>query len=59
MMTSSCMVLVWYVVPAALRRSVLAPLHDSHRGAEVTKRRARQAVYWPGIYANIVNTVSA
>lgn len=47
------------VVPAALRHRVLARLHDSHRGAEATKRRARQAVYWPGIDADIVNTVRA
>ncbi|XP_045122936.1 uncharacterized protein LOC123511261 [Portunus trituberculatus] len=44
------------VVPAVLRRRTLARLHDSHRGAEATKRRARQAVYWPGIDADIVNT---
>ncbi|XP_050706255.1 uncharacterized protein LOC126991577 [Eriocheir sinensis] len=47
------------VVPAALRRRVLSHLHDSHRGAEATKRRARQAVYWPGIDADIVSTVRA
>lgn len=47
------------VVPAALRRRVLTRLHDSHRGAEATKRRARQAVYWPGIDSDIVNTVRA
>lgn len=37
------------VVPAALRCRVLTRLHDSHRGAEATKRRARQVVYLPGI----------
>ncbi|XP_037772737.1 uncharacterized protein LOC119568354 [Penaeus monodon] len=47
------------VVPAALRRRVLARLHDSHRGAESTKRRARQAVYWPGIDSDITNIVRA
>ena len=47
------------VVPAALRRRVLARLHDSHRGAEATKRRARQVVYWPGIDSDIVNVVRA
>ena len=47
------------VVPASLRRRVLSRLHDSHRGAEATKRRARQAVYWPGIDADIVNVVRA
>lgn len=47
------------VVPQALRRRTLARLHDSHRGAEATKRRARQAVFWPGINADITNTVSS
>jgi len=47
------------VVPAALRRRVLARLHDSHRGAESTKRRTRQAVYWPGIDSDITNIVRA
>ncbi|XP_076028441.1 uncharacterized protein LOC143017536 [Oratosquilla oratoria] len=45
------------LVPQALRRSVLARLHDSHRGIEATKRRARQTVWWPGIDSDIANTV--
>ena len=47
------------VVPAALRRRVLSRLHDSHRGTEATKRRARQVVYWPGIDSDIANVVFA
>ncbi|XP_064079558.1 uncharacterized protein K02A2.6-like [Macrobrachium nipponense] len=47
------------LVPAALRRRTLARLHDSHRGVEATKRRARQTVFWPGIDSDIANTVSA
>ena len=47
------------VVPSALRRDVLARLHDSHRGVEATKRRARQTVWWPGINSDIVSTVRA
>lgn len=46
-------------MPTALRRQVLARLHDSHRGVEATKRRARQAVFWPGVDADIANTVRA
>ena len=46
-------------VPAALRRRVLACLHDSHHGAEVTKPQTRQVVYWPGIDSDIVNVVYA
>ena len=47
------------LVPAALRRHTLARLHDSHRGVEATKRRARQTVFWPGIESDIANTVAA
>ncbi|XP_045112533.1 uncharacterized protein LOC123505380 [Portunus trituberculatus] len=47
------------VVPAASRKSVLRRLHDSHRGAEATKRRAQQTVFWPGINSDITNVVRA
>ena len=47
------------VVPASHRRQTLARLHDSHRGVEATKRRAKQTVYWPGIDADIASTVQA
>ena len=38
---------------------MLQRLHDSHRGAEATKRRAKQTVFWPGINSDITNTVRA
>ena len=47
------------VVPAALRRRTLTRLHDSHRGIEATKRRAKQTVFWPGIDSDIASTVRA
>ncbi|XP_045127700.1 uncharacterized protein K02A2.6-like [Portunus trituberculatus] len=47
------------LVLTALRLRVLARLHNSHRGVEATKRRARQAVFWPGMDADIANTVRA
>ncbi|XP_045122967.1 uncharacterized protein LOC123511049 [Portunus trituberculatus] len=47
------------VVPVALRRRTLACLHDSHRGVEATRHRARQTVFWPGIDSDIANTVRA
>ncbi|XP_064083067.1 uncharacterized protein LOC135199081 [Macrobrachium nipponense] len=47
------------VVPSAMRRNILTRLHDSHRGVEATKRRAKQTVYWPGINSDIANTVHA
>ncbi len=47
------------VVPAAMRKDVLADLHHSHQGIERTKRRARQTVFWPGINSDIKSTVEA
>jgi transposase InsO family protein len=47
------------VVPKDQRREVLKRLHASHQGIERTKRRARQTVFWPGISADIFNTVGA
>lgn len=47
------------IVPAALRKTVLKRLHESPRGAEATKRRAQQTVFWPGLNSDIVNTVRA
>ncbi|XP_037779172.1 uncharacterized protein K02A2.6-like [Penaeus monodon] len=47
------------VVPASLRQSTLARLHDSHSGVEATKHRAQQIVFWSGINADIVNTIPA
>ncbi|XP_068213280.1 uncharacterized protein [Palaemon carinicauda] len=47
------------VVPTALRHRTLSHLHDSHRGVEATKRRARQSVFWSGIDSDIANTVGA
>ena len=47
------------IIPTALRRQTLARLHDSHRGVEATKRRARQTVYWPGVDSDITSTVHA
>lgn len=42
------------VVPRAARRDIRNKLHASHQGITRTKRRARQAVYWPGMTNEIV-----
>lgn len=47
------------LVPQTLRRQVLERLHDSHRGTEATKRRARQTVWWPNINNDISNIVQS
>ena len=41
------------VVPEALRETYLQKLHSSHMGSESTLRRARDAVYWPGMAEHI------
>ena len=41
------------VVPAALRTDYMRRLHFSHMGSESTIRQAREAVYWPGMVADI------
>ena len=45
------------LIPQVHRRQVLTTLHDSHRGIEATKRRARQTVWWPNINNDIANVV--
>ena len=41
------------VVPLALRETVARNLHSGHQGVDSMLRRARQAVYWPGMEADI------
>ena len=47
------------LIPTALRRTMLQRLHESHQGMERTKRRARLAIYWPRIDADIEKMVRA
>jgi hypothetical protein len=46
------------VIPQEARKEVLLRLHSSHLGNEYTKRRAREAVWWPGINSDIENTIA-
>ena len=43
------------VIPAGLRKHVLADLHTSHRVIEGVKAKVRLIVYWPGIDNDITN----
>ena len=47
------------LVPRAMRRQVLADLHEAHQGIVRTKQRARLTVYWPGINNDIENIITA
>ena len=41
------------VIPTDLRRSVVRNLHAAHQGVDSMLRRARQAVYWPGMEGDV------
>lgn len=45
------------VIPHSLRPEILRQLHEGHLGIEKCKRRARGAVYWPGINKDIEDMV--
>ncbi|KAG1714025.1 hypothetical protein GQR58_001873 [Nymphon striatum] len=46
------------IVPVSMRRYMLELIHMSHLGIVKCKRRARELVYWPGMQAQIEDTVS-
>ncbi|XP_033127412.1 uncharacterized protein K02A2.6-like [Anneissia japonica] len=46
------------IIPAKLRKQMIAKLHVSHQGIEKTKRLARDIMFWPGMNAQIADTVS-
>ena len=41
------------VIPQSMRQDMLQRIHEGHLGVEKWKRRAREAVYWPGINKDI------
>ncbi|KAG1694107.1 hypothetical protein GQR58_006909 [Nymphon striatum] len=41
------------IIPTEMRPNILRILHKQHQGIEKTRLRARQAVYWPGLNADI------
>lgn len=41
------------VIPDLLRKQVAAHLHAGHQGIDSMLRKARQAVYWPGIEGDL------
>ncbi len=47
------------VIPEALRDSYIKSIHSGHPGAESTKRRARETIYWPGLSKDIDQAVGA
>lgn len=41
------------VIPKILRPNVLSQIHEGHLGIEMSKKRAREVVFWPGMNAQI------
>ena len=46
------------IVPTSLRKEMLSQIHSTHLGIEKCKRRARDALYWPGMNDQITDIVS-
>ncbi|KAG1938993.1 retrotransposable element [Pimephales promelas] len=46
------------VIPQTMRKDMLQRLHEGHLGVEKCKRRAREAIYWPGINKDIEETIA-
>ncbi len=46
------------VIPQSMRQDMLCRIHEGHLGVEKCKRRAREAVYWPGINNDINRMIS-
>ena len=47
------------IIPTAIRPEMLQLIHSSHLGVDKCKRRARDVVFWPGMGAQIEDTVSS
>ena len=47
------------IIPKAMRPEILQKIHASHLGIEKCKQRAREAVFWPGLSADVETTVNS
>ena len=47
------------IIPKSQRESALQQLHQGHLGMEKCKLRAKETVYWPGIYKDLEARVSS
>ena len=47
------------VIPASMRAELREALHEAHLGIESCLRRAREAIYWPGMNSDIRHFISS
>lgn len=47
------------IVPSKMRQKILKQLHESHFGVTKTKKRAKDALYWPGLDEDIENMIGS
>ena len=45
------------IIPSSMQSDMLKLVHSSHLGVEKCKRRARDVMFWPGMAAQITDTV--
>ena len=46
------------IIPSSMQQEMLHKIHSSHLGVEKCKRRARDVMFWPGMAAQIQDTVA-
>lgn len=47
------------IIPKTLRKQMLQKIHAGHLGIEKCRRRAREVMYWPGMYQSITDMVKS
>ena len=47
------------IVPTVLRKKLLSRIHASHQGEQACLRRARDALFWPGMSQQVKDLVSS
>ena len=45
------------IIPSESRKRTLSSIHEGHQGETKCLLRAKEAVYWPGMYKDIENMV--
>jgi len=45
------------IIPVSLRVNILQKIHDGHQGLTKCRDRAKSSVWWPGLSAELKNTV--